>query len=102
MAYGTIPTYEVTLDYGTDLEETNLPLENCENAVHYTSLDEVWNQNKMIVDDAFAYTIATNIMISDDIEPTVDDVDVVLIGQIGNKQSRSNLIHLRNVKCLSL
>ena len=36
--------------------------------VHYVVLDVVWNQNKMIVDDAFAYTVATDIMINDDIE----------------------------------
>ena len=37
--------------------------------VHYTVLDEVWNRNEMIVDDTFAYLVATDIMLSDDIEP---------------------------------
>ena len=37
--------------------------------VHYTVLDEVWNRNEMIVDDAFAYSVVTDIMLNDDIEP---------------------------------
>ncbi|KAM0993108.1 hypothetical protein EV2_009120 [Malus domestica] len=72
--YLYIPTYEVILDYGNVLDETNWPPENLEISVHYAVLDEVWNQNKMIVDDALAYTVVTDIMLSDDIEPrSVDE-----------------------------
>ena len=49
----------------------------------------------MIVDDAFAYSVATDIMLSDDIEPRfVDEADVEPIGQTGNKQTRSNSIQV--------
>ncbi|KAM1093721.1 hypothetical protein ACFX1Q_009540 [Malus domestica] len=72
--YLYIPTYEVILDYGNVLDETNWPPENLEISVNYAVLDEVWNQNKMIVDDALAYTVVTDIMLSDDIEPrSVDE-----------------------------
>lgn len=33
-------------------------------SIHYASLDVVWNQNEIIVDDAFAFVIATEILIS--------------------------------------
>ncbi|KAM2134825.1 hypothetical protein ACFX1R_004799 [Malus domestica] len=69
IAYSSIPTYEVILDYGDASDETCQPSENCEISVHYAILDEVWNQNEMIVNDAFAYTVTSNIMLSDDIEP---------------------------------
>ena len=45
----------------------------CEISVHYTVLDEVWNRNEMIVDDAFSYSVATDIMLSDGIEPCFVD-----------------------------
>ena len=69
IAYSFVPTHEVILDYGDVLNETYRPLENREISVHYAILDEVWNQNEMIVDDAFAYTIVFDIMLNDDIEP---------------------------------
>ncbi|KAM1091208.1 hypothetical protein ACFX19_018934 [Malus domestica] len=62
IAYSSIPTHAVILDYDDASE-------NCEISVHYAVLDEVWNRNKMIVDDAFAYTVASDIMLSDGIEP---------------------------------
>lgn len=66
--------HEVILDYGEVLDETNRSPENREILVHYTILYEVWNQNEMIVVDAFAYTVATDIMLSNDIEPrSVDE-----------------------------
>ncbi|KAM2132334.1 hypothetical protein ACFX1Q_013733 [Malus domestica] len=68
IAHSSILTYEVILDYGDVLDETTRPPENREILVHYAVLDEVWNQNKMIVDDQFAYTVATNIMLSNNIE----------------------------------
>nr|XP_028965116.1 isoleucine N-monooxygenase 1-like [Malus domestica] len=50
------------------------PPKNCEISVYYAVLDDVWNWNKMIVDDAFAYSVSTNITFSDDIEPrSVDE-----------------------------
>ncbi|KAM2866908.1 hypothetical protein COP2_022881 [Malus domestica] len=59
----------VIRDYGDVLDETNRPPENREILVHYAILDEVWNWNEMIVNDAFAYNVAIDIMLSDDIEP---------------------------------
>ncbi|KAM1331595.1 hypothetical protein ACFX2H_043748 [Malus domestica] len=57
----------------TRQDETCWPLENREISVHYTVLDELWNRNEVIVDDAFSYTIASDIIFSDDIEPHSDD-----------------------------
>ncbi|KAM2957539.1 hypothetical protein FF2_024503 [Malus domestica] len=51
------------------LEETNPHPENREISVHYASLDDVWCRNEMIIDDTLAYAVATEIMLSDDIEP---------------------------------
>ncbi|KAM1914997.1 hypothetical protein ACFX13_034897 [Malus domestica] len=85
IAYSFYPTPEEILDYGSVIEETNPPPENREISVYYASLDDVWRRNEMIVDDALAFAIATE-----------------MIGQTGNKQSKSNLIHLRNVRCLDL
>ena len=61
--------HKVILDYCDVLDEANWLPENREILVHYAVLDKVWNQNEMIIDGAFAYTIATDIMLSDDIEP---------------------------------
>ncbi|KAM3000765.1 hypothetical protein FF2_037134 [Malus domestica] len=69
IAHSSVPTHEVILDYGDALDETCWPSQNREILVHYTVLDEVWNRNEMIVDDAFVYSVATDIMLSDDIEP---------------------------------
>ncbi|KAM1861683.1 hypothetical protein ACFX13_013732 [Malus domestica] len=74
MAQSCVPTHEVILDYGDALDEKCRPPENHEILVHYTVLDEVWNMNEMIVDDAFSYSVAIDIMFSDDIEPrSVDE-----------------------------
>ena len=74
IAHSSDPTHEVILDYGDASDETYRPPENREILVHYIILDEVWNRNEMIVDDAFAYSIATDIILSDDIEPrSVDE-----------------------------
>ncbi|KAM2035982.1 hypothetical protein PS1_039153 [Malus domestica] len=103
VAYLFYPTHEEILDYRSVIEETNPPPENHEISVHYTSLDDVWCRNKVIIDDALAYVVATEIMLSNDIEPLLlINVDVELIGQTGNKQSKLNLICSRNVKCLDL
>ncbi|KAM2878877.1 hypothetical protein FF1_014434 [Malus domestica] len=73
IAYSFVPTYEVILDYGDVLDKTTRPPKNHEISIHYAVLDEVWNQNEMIVDDVFVYTVATNIMLSDDVEPRFVD-----------------------------
>ncbi|KAM0982176.1 hypothetical protein ACFX2A_015433 [Malus domestica] len=74
IAYSSVPTYEVIQDYGDILNETYQSPENREISIHYAVLDEVWNRNEMIVNDAFTYTVAFNIMLSDDIEPcSVDE-----------------------------
>ncbi|KAM1011227.1 hypothetical protein ACFX2C_046601 [Malus domestica] len=68
IACSYVPTYEVILDYGDALDKITRSPKNREISVHYVVLDEVWNRNKMIVDDAFAYTVATDIMLGDDIQ----------------------------------
>ena len=73
IAHSSVPTHEVILDYGDASDETCRPLENREISVHYTVLDEVWNRNEMIVDDAFSYSVVTDIILSDDIEPLFID-----------------------------
>ncbi|KAM1175084.1 hypothetical protein ACFX19_028122 [Malus domestica] len=74
IAHLSVPTHEFILDYNDVLDETTWPSKNREIAVHYAVIDEVWNRNEMIIDNAFAYTIATNIILSDDIEPrSVDE-----------------------------
>ena len=70
----SVPTHEVILDYCDASDKTCRPPENREISVHYTVLDELWNRKEMIVDDAFMYSVATDIMLSDDIEPrSVDE-----------------------------
>ncbi|KAM1643277.1 hypothetical protein ACFX2K_013104 [Malus domestica] len=74
IAHSSVPMHEVILDYGDALDETCWPPENYEISIHYAVLDEVWNRNEMIVDNIFAYSIATDIMLSNDIEPrSVDE-----------------------------
>ncbi|KAM1467529.1 hypothetical protein ACFX2I_032618 [Malus domestica] len=69
IAHSSVPTHEVILDYGDASDETCQPPVNHEILIHYTVLDEVWNRNEMIVDDTFAYSVATDIILSDDIKP---------------------------------
>ncbi|KAM1152605.1 hypothetical protein EV2_036188 [Malus domestica] len=74
IAHSFVPTYEVILDYDYASDETCQPLENHEISVYYAVLDEVWNRNKMIINYAFTYSVVTDIMLSDDIEPcSVDE-----------------------------
>ncbi|KAM1683262.1 hypothetical protein ACFX14_034438 [Malus domestica] len=74
IAHSPVLTHEVILDYGDALDETCWPSENREISLHYTVLDEVWNMNKMIIDEGFSYSVATDIMLSNDIEPcSVDE-----------------------------
>ncbi|KAM1850933.1 hypothetical protein ACFX13_015054 [Malus domestica] len=74
IAYLSVPMHEVILDYGDVLDEICWPFENCEISFHYAVLDEVWNQNEMVVDDAFVYIVSFDIMLSNGIEPhSVDE-----------------------------
>ncbi|KAM1219302.1 hypothetical protein ACFX1X_046831 [Malus domestica] len=59
VAYSFYPTHEEILDYGSVLEKMYPSPENHEILVHFTSLDDVWCRNKMIIDDALTYTVAT-------------------------------------------
>ncbi|KAM1519809.1 hypothetical protein ACFX1Z_022571 [Malus domestica] len=68
IAYSFYPTHKEILDYGSVLEETNPSPNNREISVYYASLDDVWRINEMIVDDALTFAVATEIMLSDDIE----------------------------------
>ncbi|KAM1621202.1 hypothetical protein ACFXTN_018093 [Malus domestica] len=69
IVHSSVPMHEVILDYGDASYKTCRFPENREISVHYTVLDEVWNKNEMIVNNAFDYSVATDIMLSDDIEP---------------------------------
>ncbi|KAM2133127.1 hypothetical protein ACFX1R_003267 [Malus domestica] len=103
IAYSFYPTYEEILDYRSVIEETNPSPKNRNILVYYAGLDDVWCRNEMIIDEALAYAVATEIMLSDNIEPvSLMNVDVEPIGQTGNKQSKSNSIRLRSVRCLDL
>ncbi|KAM3003418.1 hypothetical protein FF2_033774 [Malus domestica] len=68
IAYSFYPTHEEILDYGNVLKEMNSPPENHEISVYYASLDDVWRRNEMIVNDALVFIVATEIMLSNDIE----------------------------------
>ncbi|KAB2608698.1 hypothetical protein D8674_011866 [Pyrus ussuriensis x Pyrus communis] len=73
--------------YISVLEETNPSLKTREISVYYASLDDVWRRNEIIVDDALAYAVAIEIMLSDDIKPCsfdecrlavyVDDINLI-------------------------
>ncbi|KAM1533781.1 hypothetical protein ACFX10_007648 [Malus domestica] len=74
IAHSSVLTHEVILNYCDASDETCWPSENRKISVHYTVLDVVWNRNEMIVDDAFSYSVAIDIMLGDDIEPrSVDE-----------------------------
>ncbi|KAM2993825.1 hypothetical protein FF2_045875 [Malus domestica] len=73
IAYSSVPTHKVILNYGDVLNETFWPPENHEILIHYVILDKVWNQNEMIVDYAFVYTFVSDVMLSNDIEPRFVD-----------------------------
>ncbi|KAM1195661.1 hypothetical protein ACFX2J_022119 [Malus domestica] len=102
IAYSSVSTFKVILDYGDVLDETYQPPENREILVHYAVLDELWNSNEMIVDDAFAYIVASDIMLSDDIEPCSIDECRRRTDWSHWKQARLNSIRLQNVRCLGM
>ncbi|KAM1621049.1 hypothetical protein ACFXTN_017967 [Malus domestica] len=54
-------------------EETEVH-ESKEISINYACTNELWNLNEIIIDDMFAFAIATEIILSDDIEPrSVDE-----------------------------
>ncbi|PRQ53193.1 putative RNA-directed DNA polymerase [Rosa chinensis] len=75
------PSHENVPDYGY-VQETSLgdasvsePIhENIEISVNYTSVHGTWERNSIIIDDVFAYSVAREIIETDDIEPrSVDE-----------------------------
>ncbi|KAM2222834.1 hypothetical protein ACFXTI_016937 [Malus domestica] len=61
------------------LDETHVPEEtkvheSKEISINYACTNELWDQNEIIIDDMFAFVVATEIILSDDIEPrSVDE-----------------------------
>jgi len=93
------PSHEIIPDYGSVLEETTLgdtptselTPENREISVSHACISEVWKQNEIIIDNTFVFMVATEIILSDDVEPTLlMNANVETTGQNGNKQSKSN------------
>jgi hypothetical protein len=48
-------------------EENNIP-GNHEISIHYVSIGEIWDRNKIVVDNIFSFKIALNITRSNDAE----------------------------------
>ncbi|KAL5703065.1 hypothetical protein ACHQM5_028201 [Ranunculus cassubicifolius] len=70
------PSHENIPDYGyvleTSLGDASMlepTPENREISVNYTSVHETWERNLTILDDVFAFSVAHEIIESDDIEP---------------------------------
>ncbi|BBG97055.1 transposable element gene, partial [Prunus dulcis] len=64
----------VLLDKENVIGETSAPgvatvPESQEISINYTSTDELWSRNEMIIDDIFAFSVAAEIIKDDDIEP---------------------------------
>ncbi|KAM2356294.1 hypothetical protein TB2_010414 [Malus domestica] len=61
------------------LNETHVPEEtkvheSKEISINYSCTNELWDRNEIIIDDMFAFAIATEIVLSDDIKPrSVDE-----------------------------
>jgi hypothetical protein len=49
------------------LEEKNVP-KNHEISIHYVSIGEIWDRNKIVVDNIFSFKVALNITRSNDVE----------------------------------
>ncbi|BBH05089.1 Disease resistance protein CC-NBS-LRR class family [Prunus dulcis] len=65
---------QVLLDKENVIGETSAPKvatvpESQEISINYTSTDELWSRNEMIIDDIFAFSVAAEIIKDDDIEP---------------------------------
>ncbi|KAM1090301.1 hypothetical protein ACFX19_018157 [Malus domestica] len=64
---------ENVLDETHVREETEVH-ERKEISINYACTNELWDRNEIIIDDMFAFAIATEIILSDDIEPrSVDE-----------------------------
>ncbi|KAM1603471.1 hypothetical protein ACFX13_031052 [Malus domestica] len=60
------------------LDETHVPEETVvhdskEISINYACTNELWDQNEIIIDDMFAFEVATEIILNDDIEPRFVD-----------------------------
>ena len=56
------------------LNETHVPKEtkvhkSKDFSINYACTNELWDRNDIIINDMFAFTVATEIILSDDIEP---------------------------------
>ncbi|KAM2483784.1 hypothetical protein ACFX1W_041378 [Malus domestica] len=68
-----LPEKENVLDETYVPEETEVH-ESKEISISYASTNELWDQNEIIIDDMFAFAVAIEIILSDDIEPcSVDE-----------------------------
>ncbi|KAM0987316.1 hypothetical protein ACFXTH_011452 [Malus domestica] len=68
-----LPEKENVLDESHVPEETEVH-ESKEISINYACTNELWDRNEIIIDDMFAFAIATEIILSDDIEPrSVDE-----------------------------
>ncbi|KAM2471541.1 hypothetical protein ACFX1W_046806 [Malus domestica] len=68
-----LPEKENVLDEKPVPEETEVH-ESKEISINYACTNELWDRNEIIIDDMFAFAIATEIILSDDIEPrSVDE-----------------------------
>ncbi|KAM2891650.1 hypothetical protein COP2_009915 [Malus domestica] len=68
-----LPEEENVLD-DTHVPEETVVHESKEISINYTCTNELWNRNEIIIDDMFAFAVATEIILSDDLEPrSVDE-----------------------------
>ncbi|KAM0969643.1 hypothetical protein ACFX2A_018132 [Malus domestica] len=58
----------------THVPEETVVHESKEISINYACTNELWDRNEILFDDMFAFTVATEIILSDDIEPhSVDE-----------------------------
>ena len=68
-----LPEKENVLDETSVPEETEVH-ESKEISINYACTNELWDRNEIIIDDMFAFAVAIEIILSDDIEPcSVDE-----------------------------
>ncbi|KAM2585096.1 hypothetical protein TB2_046008 [Malus domestica] len=67
-----LPEKENVIDETPVPEETEVH-ESKEISINYACTNELWDQNEIIIDDMFVLAIATEIILSDDIEPRYID-----------------------------
>ena len=79
--------------------------ENNKILIHYVHTGEIWDRNKIVVDNIFSYKVALDITRSNDNEyepQTVDECQCRNDGQCGKRLFKQNYIHYLNVKFLEL